>query len=131
MNSALMEKAKVLAARNYSLSVYREDAAAGEVMFLAKNPELYGCMAQGSSLEDAIRNLEEARIDYITSLLEDGLFVPDPALELVAPEATLTDDTDLPAQFTVLTQTVPFDKGLLSSGQVAERKPLYEASLTS
>lgn len=38
---------------------------------MAYNPDLDGCMAQGFTQEEAIKNLEEARIDYIYDALED------------------------------------------------------------
>ena len=47
-------------------------------MLLISNDELPGCMAQGRTIEDALVNLEEARVDYLASLLEDGLEIPTP-----------------------------------------------------
>ena len=121
MNSELMRRAQELAARNYSLSVFNDESENGQPIFLAKNPELYGCMAQGATLEDAIKNLEEARIDYIYSLLEDGVDVPDPA-----PEAVMTVDTASPVEFT-LKATVHYVANSIT--ETVQRKPLYEASL--
>ncbi len=120
MNNELMRRAHELAARNYSLSVFKDESDNGQPMFLAKNPELYGCMAQGETLEKAIKNLEEARTDYIYSLLEDGADIPDPA-----PEAVMTVDTASP-EFTLIA-TVQY--GANSITEPARRKPLYEASL--
>ncbi|MBL1135889.1 MAG: type II toxin-antitoxin system HicB family antitoxin [Chloroflexi bacterium] len=57
-------------------------------MFLARNPELEGCMAQGETPEAAQSNLLEARIDYIYFLLEDGLPVPDPTREVTSSLST-------------------------------------------
>jgi len=37
-------------------------------------------MGQGETIEQAVANLHEAKIDYIESLLEDGLSIPEPAL---------------------------------------------------
>ncbi len=122
MNNQLMRKAEVLASRNYSLAVFKDKTADGQPIFLAKNPELYGCMAQGTSLEDAIGNLEDARIDYIYSLLEDDQEVPGPASQEVV--------TGSYAEFTVR-RVVQFQKAhQTATGHLAE-KPLYEASVTT
>ena len=47
--------------------------------FLARHPELPGCLSQGDTPEEAIANLRDARELYIRALLEDGLDVPLPA----------------------------------------------------
>lgn len=46
--------------------------------YMALHPELYGCMAQGDTPEEALSNLKAAREDYITALLEEGVEVPLP-----------------------------------------------------
>jgi predicted RNase H-like HicB family nuclease len=76
MNKELWEKATRLAAQPYSVEVYRDDEASGEAVYLAKSTELVGCMGQGATIEDALSNLNEAIVDFIYSLLEDGLPVP-------------------------------------------------------
>ena len=45
-------------------------------IFLVSIPELPGCMAQGATIAEANQNLAEVKIEYIQSLLEDGLPVP-------------------------------------------------------
>lgn len=79
MNENLREKAKTLAARPYLIRIVRDDSEPEEVLFVALNPELEGCVAQGLSVEEAEANLDEFRIDYIEHLLEHNLPVPDPA----------------------------------------------------
>lgn len=75
----LLHQAEDLASRNYSMAVYIEKNDQGQTLYLAENPELYGCMAEGNSLEEAIENLRDARIDYIQTMLEDRIDVPEPA----------------------------------------------------
>lgn len=79
MKNDLFEKAKQLAARPYPYRVYRDDESDPDVMYLAESVDLDGCMAQGSTQKEAIRNLAEAQIDYIAFLLEKGLPVPEPS----------------------------------------------------
>ena len=43
---------------------------------MAYCPALKGCVAQGETPEEALRNLKEAMKDYIECLIEDGLPVP-------------------------------------------------------
>jgi predicted RNase H-like HicB family nuclease len=78
MNEKLWEHAQDLAARKYDVEVLRDETTDGQPIFLARNPELSGCKAQGTTIEEALSNLIEARADYIYGLLEDGLSVPDP-----------------------------------------------------
>jgi predicted RNase H-like HicB family nuclease len=79
MNDDLFEKAKQLAARPYPFRVYRDAESDPDVMYLAENVDLDGCMAQGSTQKEAIQNLADARIDYMAFLLEKGLPVPEPS----------------------------------------------------
>ena len=96
MDKELLEQAKKLAARNYTLSVFEDTLPSGEKIYMAKNPELTGCMAQGMSIEEAIDNLAEARLDYIYDSLEDGIPIPEPALidpfEFPPPAVRCEDD---------------------------------------
>jgi predicted RNase H-like HicB family nuclease len=78
MDKNLWERAKKLAARDYSYKVLEEELSDGTPIYMAQNPELPGCRAQGATPEEALANLNDARIDYIYSLLEDNLDVPVP-----------------------------------------------------
>jgi predicted RNase H-like HicB family nuclease len=44
--------------------------------WVAECPSLPGCVSQGKSKEDAIVNIREAILGYISALEEDGLPVP-------------------------------------------------------
>ena len=79
MDEKLMMKSEELADRNYSVVFSLEQTDNGQSLYMAKNPELIGCMAQGETLEDAIRNLRDARIDYIYDSLRSGSSIPEPA----------------------------------------------------
>ncbi len=39
-------------------------------------PALKGCVSQGKTKEEALRNIKEAMEAYVEALLEDGLTVP-------------------------------------------------------
>ena len=47
--------------------------------WLAELLDLPGCMADGSSPDDALENLEEAKRLWIETQIEDGYEVPEPA----------------------------------------------------
>ena len=72
MNEWILEKAEILANRNYTIEFSKDKTNGDKTIYLAKNPALQGCMAQGDTLQDAIDNLLDARIDYIYHLIEDG-----------------------------------------------------------
>jgi len=73
-----IEKAAKLAERAYSVQVVTDETTDGMPIYLARIAELDGCMAQGETIEQALENLRGAKIDFIASLLEDGLPVPCP-----------------------------------------------------
>ena len=50
----------------------------GEVCFVAECADLPGCITQGKSPDEAIRNLREARKELIDTLLKRGLPIPEP-----------------------------------------------------
>jgi predicted RNase H-like HicB family nuclease len=45
-------------------------------MWVAECPSLPGCISQGDTREQAIRNIKEAVAGYVAALEEDGLPVP-------------------------------------------------------
>ena len=73
-------QAQALSNQPYAVKVSQDESSPGQPIFLAENIELVGCMAQGDTIKDAIAELEDARIAYIESLLEDGLEIPQPIL---------------------------------------------------
>ncbi|MBI2304389.1 MAG: type II toxin-antitoxin system HicB family antitoxin [Chloroflexi bacterium] len=44
--------------------------------YVAYAPALKGCVSQGETREEALRNIKEAMEVYLEALLEDGLPVP-------------------------------------------------------
>ena len=94
MNNGLRERAKQLAIQPYTIRILADNSVDNEPLYLALNPELEGCVAQGETPEEAVANLNEFRIDYLEHLLEHGLRVPEPAST-----ATITAGTPDPARF--------------------------------
>jgi predicted RNase H-like HicB family nuclease len=78
MSEQTRELAKTLALRPYIVEIRQDETTDGEPVYLALNPELNGCLGQGKSIEEALSDLDSARIDFIESMLDDGLTVPDP-----------------------------------------------------
>lgn len=48
--------------------------------WLAETRELPGCTAVGQTREEALRNLEEARLAWLETAVEEGFVIPDPRL---------------------------------------------------
>lgn len=48
---------------------------------MAYNDELTGCMAMGFTVEEALQNLDEARRDYLETMLQYGVEIPEPAFK--------------------------------------------------
>ena len=74
----LQALAQKLASRPYLTVVLRDETTDGDLIYVAMNPELEGCVAQGDTPEEARHNLDETRIDFIRYMLEDGVLIPEP-----------------------------------------------------
>lgn len=89
--SEIVENASDLAARPYIVVVFKDKTTDGDFIFLAVNPEIDGCMAQGETMEEAEENLDVVRVAYIQHLLDHGLPVPEPAWMVSSTEADSID----------------------------------------
>ena len=76
METDLTQRAIELAQRPY-LSVTMMTYPRSDYPYIAINPNLNGCMAQGKTMQEAKDNLDAFRIDYMEHLLEHGLPIPD------------------------------------------------------
>lgn len=80
--SANYEKARDLASRPYSVVMYRDATTDGEgFVYLATNPEIERCKAQGLTMEEAQENLDEVRIMLFEHYLDHDLPIPQPDWE--------------------------------------------------
>jgi predicted RNase H-like HicB family nuclease len=78
MDQNLLQKAERLAKLPYIVQIVLDQTTDDQPIYIAKNPELEGCLSQGKTPDEAAQNLSAARIDYIYSLLEDNILVPLP-----------------------------------------------------
>lgn len=63
---------------SYSLFVFLDETTDGDTIYVATNPDLPGCIAQGDTIAEAEDILAEVREDYIAYLLAHNLAVPEP-----------------------------------------------------
>ena len=89
---ALAEK---LAKRPYLVMTSVEETTDDQPIYFARVLELDGCFGQGESRKEALEDLQLAMVDFIESLLVDGLPVPTPTPLVnttvnTAAESTLT-----------------------------------------
>ena len=61
----------------YSILLHEVDEE-GEKYWIAEVPELPGCKSHGSSIEEAVKSVEEAKKDWILDSLKSGEEVPTP-----------------------------------------------------
>ncbi len=85
-------EAENLASLPYAVVVIRDTDSEGKPVFVARNLELDGCMADGSTSEEAIENLKDARADYIQVLLLSGEKVPLPEMAIDHTEDVIFHD---------------------------------------
>jgi predicted RNase H-like HicB family nuclease len=71
-------KAEELAKRPYLIMTSVDATTEGNPVYLARTFEMEGCFGQGETREAAIEDLRLAMVDFIESLLEDGLPVTEP-----------------------------------------------------
>jgi len=62
----------------YSIEVSPDQTSEGLLCYLARHPELPGCMSHGQTPDEAIANLIDARRVYIEVLLEKNQQIPLP-----------------------------------------------------
>ncbi len=62
--------------RRYELVIYWSDE---DQNFVVEVPELPGCMADGASYQEAVRNVEIIIDEWITTAHELGRHIPEPA----------------------------------------------------
>jgi predicted RNase H-like HicB family nuclease len=118
MSRNLKKQAEELAARRYLMFVFHEMTTEDEPIYVALNPELDGCFAQGETSQEARENLNAFRVDYIHHLLSHGLPVPEPAWNR-AEDA----ERELPEQFRIIslkeqTDQQPQEEDLSTSGRI-------------
>ena len=60
--------------------------------FLVEFPDLEGCLTEGETLDDALKNAKEALSGYLASIFERGFTIPEPSrlkgknIHLIEPE---------------------------------------------
>jgi predicted RNase H-like HicB family nuclease len=72
-------QAEQLAQRPYLLMTSIEESTDDQPIYFARVLEMDGCFGQGETREEAITDLQLAMVDFIESLMEDGLYVPEPS----------------------------------------------------
>lgn len=97
MSDELRSQAEELARTlNYTILIEEDRTTdTDSPIFLLTIRELPGCMAQGVTIPLALKELQEVEVDFIESLLEDGLTVPDdsPPTQTVS-SVSYNPDTD-------------------------------------
>ena len=56
----------------------RDEDEDGQVGWVAEIQELPGCLSQGYTREEALANLDDAKLSWISVALEDDLDIPEP-----------------------------------------------------
>lgn len=70
------EKLELYARLPYVVEVVPDLTTDGEPCYLARHPELPGCLAHGDTPEEALENLDDARRMYLSALIESGAEIP-------------------------------------------------------
>lgn len=62
----------------YSTLIVPDVTTDNQPCYLAYHPELEGCMSHGSTMQEALHNLQEVTELYISTLVDKGLEIPLP-----------------------------------------------------
>ena len=73
--SELIEKLEQHMKKKYRIEIVEDEDEGG---FVVTYPDLIGCISSGETLEEAVRNGEDARREWIYAALESGAVVPEP-----------------------------------------------------
>lgn len=71
-------EAKALAARPYTIVAEPSETTDGEPSWVAYVMELEGCKGQGQNEEEAVADARLVMVDFIETMLEYGVAVPEP-----------------------------------------------------
>ena len=50
--------------------------------FIVRFPDLPGCLTNGKTIEEAIKNSEDAKLCWFSACLEDNITIPEPSEKL-------------------------------------------------
>lgn len=64
--------------RPYAIELIRDRDDEGNDGWVAEVEELPGCMSQGRTAEEAVANVRDAMVGWISVALEDGRRIPEP-----------------------------------------------------
>ena len=92
MMSSNYKKAKDLADRRYFVRTAPAETTSGRQGFMAYLIDMPGCIAYGFTRDEALHALDGVKIDFIHSLLDSGLSVPEPTTQLSDNTTTVADD---------------------------------------
>jgi predicted RNase H-like HicB family nuclease len=120
MQGVMTSRAAEIVALPYSIHVDEDETTTGHPIYVARITELEGCIAQGQTIQEALRNLREAAIDYVVSLLEDGAPIPPPSSPVTAASSS-----------TASTVFVAESQALESPAYPSEPSRLFEFQFTS
>lgn len=128
MSNNLQKKAEELASRKYTVIVEEDQISDVKRVFLARTPELPGCKAYGLTDSDAKKKLAEVRVEYIYSLLEDRINVPDPM-----PIVTVTEGRgeDFLVRNNIVVDEVSENSGIPGNIDQPDRNKLLEVTIIS
>ena len=73
--SELIDKLENYMKKKYRIEIIEDEDEGG---FVASYPDLIGCISSGETIEEAIKNGEEARREWTLATLESGANVPEP-----------------------------------------------------
>lgn len=71
----LTEKLNYYMKKKYRIEIVEDEDEGG---FVVSYPDLIGCISSGETLDEAVKNGEDARREWTYAMLESGAVVPEP-----------------------------------------------------
>lgn len=85
----------------YTALIIPDEGTDGNSYFRAEHPQLPGCMSHGSTREEALQNLAEARYLYVQTCIELGREIPVPAVTTITTFSTYSSYMLMPDKICV------------------------------
>lgn len=77
MNKDMKKRLEKYMSLNYRMELIEDPHEGG---YIISYPDLLGCLSCGETIEEAIENGKDAKQEWLTAAIEDGINIPEPVI---------------------------------------------------
>ena len=75
MNKDMKKRLEKYMSLNYRIELIKDPYEGG---YVVSYPDLRGCLSCGETIDEAVENGEDAKKEWLTAAIEDGISIPEP-----------------------------------------------------